>query len=63
MNLYFHTFFDTNEQNDVFLSRTLAEALSERFIKDLGLDSSRQNEQQIINILINWINQTAKPNN
>ena len=63
MNLYFHTFFDTNEQNDVFLSRTLAEALSERFIKDLGLDSSRLNEQQIINILINWINQTAKPNN
>ena len=63
MNLYFHTFFDTNEQNDIFLSRTLAEALSERFIKDLGLDSSRQNEQQIINILINWINQTAKPNN
>jgi hypothetical protein len=63
LNLYFHTFFDTNEQNDIFLSRTLAEALSERFIKDLGLDSSRQNEQQIINILINWINQTAKPNN
>lgn len=63
MNLYLRSFFDTDEQNDVKLSRTLTEALSERFTKDLGLDSSRLSEKQIINILINWINQTIKLNN
>jgi hypothetical protein len=47
----------------VKLSRTLTEALSERFTKDLGLDSTRLSEKQIINILINWINQAIKPNN
>jgi hypothetical protein len=55
--------FDTNEQNDIYLSRTLTEALSERFIKDLGIDSSRLNEEKIVNILTNWINRTVKPNN